>query len=456
MTGPIRTDPPTTVTPNFVSTDQAPPPPAGKPPVTPPVTVTPTPAGDQTTVKASLGHAAAFDAVAYGRQAYQESLNDDHWSNDAARYWDGVIADNDRAVGDGRRDPYTATAVHVGATVMGFFVEMSGIRQVRARAGQLGAEVGGDAPTAEVAKTGLLLGGETLLAAANGLGVGAGVGRAVKVSAEGAAIVRGAEAVRAGEAAVGAVTAGGDDVARVIIARAAAKGAQAIDGMRAVKGAVADGVTRELQQLVKQLPLEGGKVTKQQARAFMTELREVAGRYGITLREGGTAGEAVGGARDLVVSLQTGAAHEMVHALQMVQVRAVAFADEAARLGTSIAEMPPAGFERAYAAVVKPFEHQAYAGFESMAFKATGLMGRANAVRYRAALAEGLTAFGDALATASKPVFKQGMAARLYGELTILGRSQLEIASKLAMGMKPAYDLANATTTAALDRLTEP
>jgi hypothetical protein len=452
----FKPDQPVQPAPTVSKTDKAPNKHVDKPAVPVVKTETPPPVADKAKVKPNVTQQAKFDAVAYGKQAYDETMKDDHWSNEAATYWDQVIASNDKAVGDGKRDPYTATAVHVGATVMGFFVEMSGIRQVRARAGQLGAEVGGDAPTGEIAKTSLLLGGETLLAASNGLGIGSGVGRAAKVSAEGAAIIRGAEAVKAGDALVGAVVNGGDDVARVVAAQVATKGAKAIEGMRAVKGVAAEAVTKELQQLVRQLPLEGGKVTKLQAQAFLNELKQVASRYGIVLKEGGVAGEAVGGARDLVVSLKTGAAHEMVHALQMVQVRAAAFADEALRLGTSIAEMPPSGFERAYTAVVKPFEHQAYAVFESMAFKATGLMGRANAIRYRAALTEGLKAFGDGLANAAKPVFKEGLAARLYGELTILGRSQVEIGSKIAMGLKPAYEMADKATKSAMEKLLGP
>jgi hypothetical protein len=415
---------------------------------------------------------AQAEAVAAGRRAYTETMQDDHWSNDAARFWDQVAVDNDRAVSDGRRGAVTATAVHVGAKVMGFFVEMSGIRQVRARAGQLGAEVGGGASGWEVTKTSAMLGGETLLAAANGLGVG-GVTRAAKVTAEGVTIIRSAEAVRASEAVVGTVLRNGDDVAHVVTAlaqtgddaarvagaaghatQAGVTAGRAIQGMRAVSSTAARQVTRELQQLVRNLPLEGGQVTQQQARTFLNQLREVASRYGITLREGGTAGEAVGSARELVVSLKAGAAHEMVHALQMVQVRAVAFADEAMRLGTSIAEMPAAAFERANAAVIRPFEHHAYATFESMAFQATGFMGRANAATYRTALNEGLRAFGEGLSAAAAPLLREGVAARLYGELTILGRSQMEIASKIAFGAKPTYEVLDSAVTAGMERAT--
>jgi hypothetical protein len=410
---------------------------------------------DQTLLKSNLTAKATVDAeneaVLAGRRAYDESMADDHFANDAARFWDKVIVDNDAAVGNGQRGAVAATAVHVGATVMGFFVEMSGIRQVRARSGQLGAEVGGGASTTEITKTSLLLGGETLMAAANGLGVG-GVSRAAKVGLEGAAIVKGAKAVRSSEAIAGAVVNGGDDVAKTIL-RTGNAGSRFIQGMRAVKGSAAQQVTHELQQLIRHLKLDGGKVAKAEAQAFLTELTAYAKKYGITVREGGVVGEAVGGARDVVVSLQAGAAHEMVHALQMVQVRAAAFADEAARLGMAVTDMPAAAFERANAAVIKPFEHQAYAVFESMAFKATGVMGSANTVRYRKALTEGLQAFGDALATASKPVFNQGMAARLYGELTILGRSQFEIASKLVFAANPAIHLGNLGTDLATEAL---
>jgi len=157
---------------------------------------------DKTLLTPNLTATATFnaenEAVLAGRRTYDESMADDHFANDAARFWDKVIVDNDAAVGDGKRGAVAATAVHVGATVMGFFVEMSGVRQVRARSGQLGAEVGGGASTREITKTSLLLGGETLLAAANGLGVG-GVTRAAKVGLEGAAIVKGAQAVRSTE-----------------------------------------------------------------------------------------------------------------------------------------------------------------------------------------------------------------------------------------------------------------
>lgn len=367
-------------------------------------------------------------AVAMGRQVYQESLQDGHWSNEAARYWEDVKDRNDRAVGDGQRGPVTATAVHVGATVMGFFVEMSGVRQVRARAGQLGAEVGGGADRMEIAKTGAMLAGETLLAASNGLGVG-GVGRAAAVRAEGTAIVRGAEALRAGEAVTGAVLRHGDDVAR------AAGAAKAIRGMRGVGRGAASQVTRELQALVKELPIgQGGKISQSQARQAFKRLQAFAGRYGITLREGGRAGEAVNHGREVVVSLKAGAAHELVHAFQMVQVRAVAYADEAARLGKRIADLPPSAFDRAHQLVVKPFEHQAYAVFESMAYHATGFMGRANAATYKTAITEGLQAFGEGLAKGTVPDLASSLGARLYGDLTILGRSQAEIGDKLLMG----------------------
>ncbi|MBC7545378.1 MAG: hypothetical protein H7338_21845 [Candidatus Sericytochromatia bacterium] len=357
-------------------------------------------------------------AVAMGREAYAESHGDGHWLNESARHWEGVRKDNDRAVDEGRRGPLAATIVDLGAQTMGFFVNMSGLRQVRDRSAQLGAEWGGGASGYEKAKTISLLTGEVALAAANGLGVG-GVARATQVSREGAAIVQAAKAAQTTKAAT-------------VVTRGAAG---AIAGMRSVGRPAAAQVAKELQAVIKELPLTaGGKVTAEQAKVFLSRLRDVAARYGVSVREGGVAGEAVGQSREVVVSLAAGAPHEMVHALQMVQTRATAFLDEAVRLGTTVADMPASGFERAHTTTVRPFEHQAYAAFEAMAFQSTGFMGQATANAYRSALKTGIEAFREALAQGAVPRLGEGLGARLYGELTILGRSQAEIAEKLAIG----------------------
>ncbi len=89
--------------------------------------------------------------------------------------------------------------------------------------------------------------------------------------------------------------------------------------------------------------------------------------------------------------------------------------------------------DEAFKATVKTLETQGYRHFEEEAVKAVGFLGKdLKPATYKKVLLEGLGQQERALLQATAPNFQVGVGGRLYGDLTILGESQVEIMANLS------------------------
>jgi len=365
------------------------------------------------------------DAVARAKAAQQAQANDyqkeaDDAYDEAAKtgvggqaiqYWKDAQKHIAEDVTDGKTGVLAGTALTTGARVMQFFAEMSNVAEVEGSAAKLGSLSGSSQATAgDLAKASGMLALNVALAASNFIGIGgAAKGAARRAAAE--------KLIQEGE---------------VLFGKAAVQGG--IRGMMRATMETASTVAQDLKGIVSQLP-DAGKLNPAEAETFLTGLKEFAAKYGIDFKFAKGAPEVTGDATHLSITTMGGKTdwHEYVHVVQMLQNRATALATQAERLGKPIAELTAAEANQAYKFMAETFEAQAYRHFEEGAVKATGFMSRGlNPETYKAVVSASLDSQATALAKGVMPDFHVGLGGRLYGDLTILGQSQAEIAYNLS------------------------
>lgn len=183
--------------------------------------------------------------------------------------------------------------------------------------------------------------------------------------------------------------------------------------------------------IVDTLP-QGMKVGAPELRGLVAGLNAKLGRYGMTIVEGGTAGESVAKGGTIYVSLKAGAQHEMVHVIQQTYTRVMALEQLAARSGTTVEALSQAQRAEAFANAAK-WETASYAQLEGQAFNATGFMGSSGGAAYAQQLAVTGAQVSAGMKDAVVLEAAFGPGATVYARLTqILGHSQLQIGTGVA------------------------
>jgi hypothetical protein len=305
----------------------------------------------------------------------------------AYKYWDDVAKDE--------KNHWWITRMYAKANKG--LITVSGLKDVEQSAGRLGyvwdnQDVGGW----QKFKMGANLAGNSALAAMNFLPV--------------ASIAKGGKAaytVGKGGTAIKGMAAAGDDAARAMKA-----------------------TTQTLQQTIKTAIPQGQKATVQEMRTLIDETNKVLKGHGVAIKEGGVVGESVAKNGVVKVSLKAGAPHEVAHAMQSAQTQALMLEQQAAKLGKPVGMLSEV--ERAAAfSKAELFEAGAYAQHEMQAFRATGFMGKGNP-NYANMLLKDSDELYQALKTGTVIQGQFSAGQKVYGALTMLGRSQFQIAANLS------------------------
>ena len=324
-------------------------------------------------------------------------------AHQADHYWEDYRDSLGEEVSSGEMGPTEATVKHTYATVMGFFVDLSGFKQVERSAAHLGHDVGHGADGWTVTKDSAVLLGNSALAGSNFLPI-AGAARGVSSWRSGLAPTRS-----------GSVP---------LISRGT-KAGTSIRMLRA-GSAAADEVAAGLKAAIRAAAPEG-RITAQNMDDVFRSVRSFADEYGIQLTKGGNLGESVGSIDIISANLKAGGPHELAHVIQQVQTRATAFASVADDLGKPVSALTQAEKARAFDQFIRPFEAATYAHHERYAYEATGFGGRGGN-RYGAAIESNIDEFAQAYQQGTVPNTRVGVGARAYGEMPeVLGTSQAEM-----------------------------
>ncbi len=361
------------------------------------------------------------------------------WATGAWKYWDDMQKGNDAMVDHGQRGPGMATAVYMGAGTMKFFYHISGFGAVEQSSDQLRWDHNRDSTWGRQSWDLAKVGGNTLLSAMT--------------------FIPGVELLR------GATVTGKALPYAKAIATGDALGIVAADAHAAEAARV---VEQGLTTVVKESTAQGGTIlATKQAKALTTGLQEYAGKYGITmevsdgsslaknLRAGKLraawqdvkslgAAESVSADR-ITVNTAIGQAHEPVHALQMIQVRATLLEGYARRAGVSsfalLSEAQKAEAMTSIAPQVARME-QVTSLYEAGANTASGFGGGTLRAGYESSLLSNVSTFRQGLATGVMPAMGEfTLRSRVYGELPmLLGTSQLQIGKTITAGILASRD----------------
>ncbi|MBI2361945.1 MAG: hypothetical protein HYV15_00975 [Elusimicrobia bacterium] len=198
----------------------------------------------------------------------------------------------------------------------------------------------------------------------------------------------------------------------------------AIAGFTAVSDDAARAVSGEITTAIRTATRAGG-TKPEQARAVLAGLRETGKKYGITVAEDRSLlgmGMSSGGPASLVTNTRVGAAHEVTHAVQQLQLRAGLVRDYMARKGIAGRLLNPGEMKEALRGV-EAFE-RAIPAFEQGAAIA------ARSQSYTAGLLTNVSAFEKGLMTGRVPAFaagEVGLMTNLYSRANyVLGFTQTQ------------------------------
>ncbi|MBI5596303.1 MAG: hypothetical protein HY928_09480 [Elusimicrobia bacterium] len=198
----------------------------------------------------------------------------------------------------------------------------------------------------------------------------------------------------------------------------------AIAGFTAVSDDAARAVSGEITTAIRTATKAGG-TKPEQARAVLAGLRETGKKYGIQVAEDRSLlgmGMSSGGPASLVTNTRVGAAHEVTHAVQQLQLRAGLVRDFMARNGIAGRALNPAEMKEALRGV-EAFE-RAIPAFEQGAAIA------ARSQSYTAGLLTNVSAFEKGLMTGRVPAFapaEVGLMTNLYSRANyVLGFTQTQ------------------------------
>jgi hypothetical protein len=213
------------------------------------------------------------------------------------------------------------------------------------------------------------------------------------------------------------------------------RGGQAIKGIGAAGPEATQAIKsagNQMKGIIDDVLPKGTPPNKQQLQALFTEMNENVGKkYGLSIEVGGTTGESVTKGNKILASLDAGAPHESLHALQQLKTRVAFLEREATRLGKSVDELSEA--QRALAMRnAEAFEKAAYAQHEMQAKYATrwGGSGKQEYARY---LSQSMDDLGVALQNGTVIKGSYGAGAQMYGRFgAAMGDSQKTLATNMA------------------------
>ena len=301
----------------------------------------------------------------------------------AVQYWDDCADRNARS---------GSTAASWGCKAMGGLLRFSGLAGVEKNAAKLGYTIDNrDVSRGTKLKTGGALALDSGMTLMTFLPVAAGAGRL----AQGEKVI--SFGPRAGSTVAG-FTAVSDDAARA--------------------------VSGEITEAIKAATKAGG-TKPEQARAVLAGLKETGRKYGIQVAEDRSLlgmGMSSGGPASLVTNTRVGAAHEVTHAVQQLQLRAGLVRDYMARNGIAGRMLNPAEMKEALRGV-EAFE-RAIPAFEQGAAIA------ARSQSYTAGLLTNVSAFEKGLMTGRVPAFapaEVGILTNMYSRANyVLGFTQTQ------------------------------
>lgn len=186
-----------------------------------------------------------------------------------------------------------------------------------------------------------------------------------------------------------------------------------IKGFAAVSDEAAGAVAKELKGAVAKTA--GKQASRQEARTVLNNLKEVGKKYGIEVVEDRSLlgmGMSGGGPAAIVTNTRLGAAHEVTHTLQQLQLRASLVEDYMLRNGISGRLLNPAEMKEALKGV-KSFE-KAIIAFEKGAGYAT------KSGNYKAGLLTNISAFEKGVGTGRIPALPGGFGLDLYSRANYL------------------------------------
>lgn len=346
-----------------------------------------------------VGHVEAAAARVMGKGAEAAKVAHDAYTSfapdgaisQAREYWQDVATDGAKEGGA------WGTTKHVSGAVAEGLLELSGLGNVENGATKLAKDLKEGAPEEEVNKDLKSLGIDTALAALTFVPA-----------------LNGVKAMGKGEG----------------LYRTAAAGSE-IAGMAVTDAKLAGTVSQKLTAAISETMPAGEKLSKASIQNFVGRMEQIGSEYGIKLKQGGIVGESNGTIDAIEYSTKAGGKHEVVHAMQQLQSRAVALEGHAAKLGKSVDELTQVDRADAFKAVVKPFEDVAYNQHEMFAGAAHS-WGR-TATNYADILKSNVSSFDKALSSGTVPDAGVKLSSKLYGELpNLLGRSQLAIGKNLS------------------------
>jgi hypothetical protein len=129
-----------------------------------------------------------------------------------------------------------------------------------------------------------------------------------------------------------------------------------------------------------------------------------------------------------------GEAHEFAHAHQMFVTRAAALDLAASKAGTTVAKLAPEEVAQALK-LAERFEQANYAKYEAQALRSSGILGLAPGSNYATKLAANGREITQAML--ADPEWKFSTAQKVFGSLSGLGHSQVQI----GMSLLPAYNV---------------
>ena len=186
-----------------------------------------------------------------------------------------------------------------------------------------------------------------------------------------------------------------------------------IKGAVAVSDEAAGAVAKQLEGAVAKTA--GKQATQQEACAVLKNLKEVGKKYGIEVVEDRSLlgmGMSGGGPATIVTNTRLGAAHEVTHTLQQLQVRASLVQDYMLRKGVSGRLLNPAEMKEALQGV-SSFE-KAIIAFEKGAGYAT------KSGNYKAGLLTNISAFQKGIGVGRVPALPGGIGLDLYSRANYL------------------------------------
>jgi len=220
-------------------------------------------------------------------------------------------------------------------------------------------------------------------------------------------------------------------------------GGKAITGMRAPStsagNTVIETVGSELTTLVNNMK------NLDDAGVLLDGVKAYARRYGVMIDNNVSLGMAIpNSAKSISVNLSTGAQHEIVHVVQMVQTHVSALRSYAADVGKSVAQLTATEVDDVWKLAIQPFQELPYTTFERYALASSPAFKKTVEV-YKEALVSNIGSFITGIKNAVVPATDlsaltyQGAYGYLMGIMPnlFLGTSNLQGAINLLGGIIP-------------------